>query len=129
MIYFLLDTSTAVCRMTLVKDGSRHHNEWEAGRQLARDLLPQMFKLLKQHNISIDELDGLGAFRGPGSFTGLRIGLTVLNTIASDQKIPIVGNSGEDWQQQAIARLDSAENDQIVLPIYDRPANISTPRK
>ena len=66
---------------------------------------------------------------GPGSFTGLRIGLTVLNTIASSQAIPIVGATGDDWQDVAVAGIDSGQNDEIVMPFYGSEANITAPRK
>lgn len=68
-------------------------------------------------------------FRGPGSFTGLRIGLTVANTIASAQSLPIVGATGDEWQQQSIDRLSRGESDTIVLPEYGSGARITKPRK
>lgn len=125
----LIDTSTPVCRLTFVDGDSRVDKEWEANRELAKGLLGFLQSNLEALNISWDGLTGIVAFRGPGSFTGLRIGLTVVNTIADAQQIPIVGAIGDTWQEAGLARLEAGENDHIVLPEYGAQANITTPRK
>jgi tRNA threonylcarbamoyladenosine biosynthesis protein TsaB len=115
--------------LTLVDNDTQHHDEWQADRTLARDLLGYLRDQLQIAGKTFNDVTGIGVFQGPGSFTGLRIGLTVLNTMASAQHIPIVGVSGDDWQRDALARLQSGENDEIVLPIYGGEANITKPRK
>ena len=75
------------------------------------------------------DVSGIVGFKGPGSFTGLRIGLTVLNTFADSESIPIVGTIGEDWQIVGLQRLSSGENDKLVMPEYGAEAHITTPRK
>ena len=107
----------------------RHDYKWDAQRELAHGLLRYIVETLAQHDAEISDLEGLGVFRGPGSFTGLRIGITTLNTIASSEQIPIVGIVGEDWKSEALLRLSAGENDKIVLPEYGREARITTPRK
>jgi tRNA threonylcarbamoyladenosine biosynthesis protein TsaB len=84
---------------------------------------------LKNHDASWDDLDGLVVFHGPGSFTGLRIGITVMNTIAYAQSIPIVGVSGDDWAEQGMKLLHSGQGQEIVLPEYGADAHITKPRK
>lgn len=125
----LLDTSTPVCKLTLIDDTNRYDDEWQADRQLAKGLLGYLQQQLHKNGKTFRDITGLGAFVGPGSFTGLRIGLTVLNTIASSENIPIVGGSGKDWQAYVIGKLGRDENDQIVLPVYGSEAHITKPRK
>ena len=125
----LLDTSTPVCRLTLVEDNRHSDYEWEANRELAKGLLEWLQKRLEEQDKKWQDLTGIGAFTGPGSFTGLRIGLTVLNTLADSLAIPIVGTNGDDWQQTALNRLNNGETDHITLPYYGSEANITTPRK
>ncbi len=125
----LLDTSTPLCRLILVGGEQSYESEWQADRGLARGLLAYMSEQLALHGSSYDTLTGLGVLQGPGSFTGLRIGMTVLNTIADAQQIPIVGCLGDTWAEEVIAALRAGRNDRVVLPFYGRDANITTPRK
>lgn len=125
----LLDTSTPVCRLTLVDSGRRVESSWEAGRDLSKGLLGFIESELKLKGRVFDDISALGAYRGPGSFTGLRIGLTVLNTLADSLGVPIVGEVGESWQDAALRRLEDGDNDQAVLPLYGSEAHITSPRK
>ncbi|RYF28909.1 MAG: tRNA (adenosine(37)-N6)-threonylcarbamoyltransferase complex dimerization subunit type 1 TsaB [Chloroflexi bacterium] len=125
----LLDTSTSLCRVTLLSGDQRTTHEWQADRELARGLLKYITSLLNEQDLHWSDVSGIGAFKGPGSFTGLRIGLTVVNTLADSLKIPIVGAIGQTWSDDAIRRLDQGANDKIVLPEYGAAARITQPRK
>lgn len=125
----LLDTSTPICRLTFIDGDWRYDDAWQADRTLANKLLGYLQEQLEKNNKTWKDITGIGAFRGPGSFTGLRIGLTVLNTIADSERIPIVGETGDDWQSKAIHRLGTQENDSIVMPLYGSEAHITKPRK
>jgi tRNA threonylcarbamoyladenosine biosynthesis protein TsaB len=106
-----------------------HDREWLAERQLAHGLLGYLKETLAVYDVSWQDLQGIGVFEGPGSFTGLRIGMTVCNTLADSLGVPIVGARGDNWQQDCLNRLASGENDSIVLPFYGAEANITKPRK
>ncbi len=97
---------------------------WEAHRTLARDLLRECIEL-----VDVDLLEGVMIYKGPGSFTGLRIGCTVANTMAYSQSIPIVGISGDDWAADVLGRLVSGDNDTSVLPDYGAEPRITSPQK
>lgn len=125
----LLDTSTAVCRLTLIDKTTTTNDEWQADRQLAKGLLGYIEAQLKARGKTFNDLSGIGVQKGPGSFTGLRIGLTLLNTAAEALAIPIVGTTGDIWQQEAITRLNHGENDRLVMPLYGSDPTITKPRK
>lgn len=117
-------------QITLVSDdGAKNTHEWEAGRTLARDMLAYLRDLLAEQSLTFADITGIGVNRGPGSYTGLRIGMTVLNTLASAEHIAIVGATGEAWQDDCLRRLSTGEDDQMVLPEYGGDANITQPRK
>lgn len=99
---------------------------WSANRTLARDLPGEIDDLINQE---YDQLVGVIAFRGPGSFTGLRIGITVANAIAYGQGLPIVGAMGDNWLKTGIERLSNHEDDRIVLPEYGAAPHITPAKK
>lgn len=125
----LLDTSTPVCKLSLIDGNSRYDDQWQADRQLANGLLRYLQEQLQKNGKTFADITGMGVFTGPGSFTGLRIGLTVLNTIASSENIPIVGATGETWQDQVVDKLNAGMDEKIVLPFYGSEAHITKPRK
>lgn len=126
----LWSSADMTVRLGLVADdGTRHDYEWEAGRTLARDMLAYLRDRLAEHGATFDDISGIGVLRGPGSFTGLRIGMTVLNTIANTNHVPIVGEIGEGWQDKCLERLAAGDDDKIVMPEYGGEAHITKPRK
>ena len=102
---------------------------WEADRQLADTLLIEIEKLLRRHKLSWKDLAGVVVFKGPGSFTGLRIGLTVANALAYAQQIPIAGGRGGDWLESGLKTLRKAQPGGQVMPEYGAEPNISKPKK
>lgn len=125
----LLDTSTPECKLTLIDGATRHDASWQTDRTLARDLLGYLEQRLADVGSTMEQLTGIGLMTGPGSFTGLRIGMAVCNTLADALQIPIVGTRGDVWQQAALDRLAAGETDKIVLPFYGGDAHITKPRK
>lgn len=99
---------------------------WDADRTLARDLPGEIDELVGEN---YEQLTGVVAFRGPGSFTGLRIGINVANTISYARNLPIVGVNGDDWLSAGVKRLQDSGNDKIVLPEYNAEPNITAPSK
>lgn len=125
----LWNSAEMTVQLTLIDGDKRTDYEWVAERNLARDMLAYLRDRLAENDASFADISGIGVFRGPGSFTGLRIGLAVLNTIAHEQRIPIVGVTGDAWREECLARLQNGRNDEIVLPEYGAEARITKPRK
>lgn len=105
------------------------HELWQADRRLALELLGHIETFLSDTGKTFDDLKGLLVYRGPGSFTGLRIGITVMNTMAYAQSIPIVGETGESWLGDGIERLTAGDDDRVILPEYGAEARITKPKK
>jgi hypothetical protein len=83
---------------------------WDAGRDLARDLLREIVELFRENSEENEaeifaKIDGIIVYEGPGSFTGLRIGITVANALAYAENTKIVGVNGEDWLENGLKKL------------------------
>lgn len=105
------------------------YETWQAHRELSNTIHQKIVDVLKSQGKKLEDLGGVVAFQGPGSFTGLRIGLTVANTLAYGLEIPIVGAQGDDWIAKGVSRLEAGEKDEIALPEYGAPAHITKPKK
>lgn len=77
-------------------------------------LMPAIKQLLEECSVVISDLDKIVVSAGPGSYTGLRIGVTIAKTLAWDLKIPIIGISS----LAAIAG-NFVLTDTPVMPIID----------
>lgn len=129
-MYLGIRTDSPVAELYLYEGNEKRAEKlWQADRQLAKGLLAELEAFLGEQELSFQKVKGLFVYQGPGSFTGLRIGLTVMNTASYALTIPIVGAQGDDWQAQALTRLLSGENDEIVLPFYGADARITKPKK
>lgn len=103
---------------------------WQAHRELSGTLLSKIDKLLSSNAVQKNDLAGIIAYQGPGSFTGLRIGLSVANTLAYSLNIVVVAVSGENWQKKALAELRQQQDyNRPATPLYGSEAHITQPRK
>ena len=125
----MLDTSTNVCKLTFLNGEWRQDFEWQADRMMAKGLLGFISNSLSECDKDWSDIFAIGGFEGPGSFTGLRIGLTVLNTMADSLDIPIVSAKGDNWQNTVLEKINSSKNEKIILPFYGSDAKITPPKK
>lgn len=103
--------------------------KWQAHLELSKTIHSKIQEILNLLSISWNDIEGIVCFKGPGSFTGLRIGLSVANTLAYANHVPIVARRGEDWLEKGIVNLQAGKNDKIATPYYDRPAATTPPKK
>ncbi len=89
-----LDTATRTCSVAVV-DGERLAAEMtiEPARTHSRHLMEMIDTVLRTSGLTIAGLDGLAVTRGPGSFTGLRIGISTIKGLAAASGKPLVGVS------------------------------------
>jgi tRNA threonylcarbamoyladenosine biosynthesis protein TsaB len=103
--------------------------KWQAHLKLAETLNINIEKILNKSSITYVDLEAIAVFKGPGSFTGLRIGLSVANALAYALDIPIVAKGGDNWLPAAVQSLQNGQNDQFAIPKYGAPARTTQPRK
>ena len=92
MAYLLnIETATTVCSVSISKDGELiDFKEVDNGYTHAENLHVFISSLLKQNSILPSQLSAIAVSKGPGSYTGLRIGVSAAKGIAYALKIPLI---------------------------------------
>lgn len=101
---------------------------WTAHRELSVTIHRKIDELLHGQHKVLHDIQGIVCFKGPGSFTGLRIGLTVANSLAYALQIPVVARPHPEWLEAGIADLLAGKDDHVALPAYGGEAH-TTPQK
>lgn len=99
---------------------------WHAHRELSNTLLLKIDKLLQGVDATLKDLEAVYVYKGPGSFTGLRIGVTVANSLGYSLSVPVCGIDDQVWRSGEYA--ESADS-QYALPEYGAEANITKQKK
>lgn len=102
---------------------------WQADRSLAETIHTRIEEILNKSSISLKDIKGIVTFQGPGSFTGLRIGLSVANALAYGLTVPVVARQDPKWLEQGIADLLAGKNDKIAQAYYEQDAKTTKPKK
>ena len=106
-----LDTSTPE---TILKLDNKEY-KYPFKNDLAEKLLEFIRDKLAENGKTWQDITEIEYMSGPGSFTGLRIGATIVNTLAHELNIPLYDHHGTKHQQ--------------IIPAYGHAANISKPTK
>jgi len=120
------DTSTASGSVCLL-DGARVRAEWTVRSEITHNrlLLKTIDRILREAGWSLKEVDGLAVTTGPGSFTGLRIGLTTMKTLAWSLEKPFAGVSSLDalasqlpFARHPVCSMLDARKKEVFLGFY-----------
>lgn len=87
-----VDTSTRAMGIAIF-DGHNvlSQESWQTSQHHTVELAQAVKNNINRIGVSVDDLTGLGVALGPGSFTGLRIGMAFMKGIAFHQQLPLVG--------------------------------------
>jgi tRNA threonylcarbamoyladenosine biosynthesis protein TsaB len=105
------------------------YETWQAHRQLAETIHQKIQSMLVSQGLELGQLQGIVMYKGPGSFTGLRIGLSVGNAIAGSYHLRVSGQTGNAWIQQGIQDIVQGNENRVVLPEYGAPVHITAQKK
>ena len=105
-----LDTSTEACSVALWHKGEKTHLDELAQRTHTKRILPMVDELLANSGINLKQVDALAFGRGPGSFTGVRVGAGIAQGLAFGADLPVIAVSNLTTMAQAAFELHQAEN-------------------
>lgn len=102
---FIDTTSNTEITVGLFIDDKKYFSKRPLEKQKAQVVLPMIEALLSEHSLSLQDITAIEVQPGPGSFTGVRVGVSVANTLAFALGIPVNG-------------IDVLQEDIVVEPVY-----------
>lgn len=136
MINLFIDTCTKYLILALYKNNEIiEYFQMEADNNLSVLLLPKIDELLKKSNLEIKDVDKIYVSSGPGSFTGIRIGVTTAKTIAYglNKEINTVSElevlASVDTNKKYIVPLIDARRNYVYTGMYNNNLNIEIENK
>ncbi len=114
-MHLAIDTSTDTASLALVQeDEILAELTWRCGQNHTTQLLPHLAHLLNQTKLSLQSTTGIIVARGPGSFNGLRVGISTAKGLAFSLGIPIVSISSLE-----VEAYQHAETGLPICPIFN----------
>lgn len=126
-----IDTSTDNASLALVKEGRvLAEANWRCEQNHTVELLPHLVSLLGEAKAGIGSISGVAVARGPGSFNGLRAGISTAKGLAFSLGVPIIGISSLEAVAYEHAEaglpvcpISNAGRGEIAAAIYQRQDN------
>jgi len=110
-----IDTATDTASLVLIQNGEvLAESTWCCEQSHTTQLLPHLVDLLNQHNLSLQSVKGIIVDKGPGSYNGLRVGISTAKGLAFSLGIPIIGISSLE-----LAAYQHADTGLPICPILN----------
>lgn len=119
-MYLCIDTVTEFAGVALVGDIGQCRFQKLDSRHASDRILESIDQVLQKANAQSSDLKGVFVIKGPGSFTGLRVGIAVANQFSHQLKIPIVGLRTDEWysyrtDEKDFVYLQTMNRDQVYM--------------
>jgi tRNA threonylcarbamoyladenosine biosynthesis protein TsaB len=125
-----IDTSTEQAGIALSNGRQVAERSWAAGRTQTTAVLPAIEHLLEQAGITLGDLAAIAIATGPGTFTGLRVGISIAKGLVLAQDIPLIGvptldvaaKNASEGEQRVVAVLPAGRG-RVVWQLYGEGLN------
>ncbi len=117
-----LDTTGADLKMGLAKLDQVSSKSWLNGPRHSRILLPQILEFLDEKDAALEDLSALAFSQGPGSFTGLRVAVGVIQGLAYGLGLPVI-----EVPTMAVIALQAGRDhqiDDVLVAVHAREAEV-----
>lgn len=121
-----IDTASEVCSVAILEDKNliKEISNEDANTHSIK-LMPQISQILKETNLTLNDINLLACDKGPGSFTGIRIGISTIKAFNDVTNIPAVGitslmslSYNNDFDGYICSLID-AKNDNVYYGLFD----------
>ena len=130
MLILAISTSSKICSVALLEDDKPIKElNIDNLKTHSENLLPLIDELFKSTDKNVSELDLIACDVGPGSFTGIRIGISTAKAIAEVNQIPVVSCTSLEALSynvnfNIICSLIDARNNQVYCGVFDENHNL-----
>lgn len=125
-----VDTSSKICSVAVLEDDNVVNEiNLDNGMTHSENLMPIIAEILEKNNMKLADINLIACCVGPGSFTGIRIGVSSVKAMAEVKKIPVASVTS----LEILARIDTsskvkvamidAKNNQVYCGIFDENYN------
>ena len=126
-----IDTASSVCSTALLENEQIiDENNLDNGRTHSENLMPLIKELLERNSLTLKDIELIAVTVGPGSFTGIRIGIASIKPMAEVWNIPIAAVTSletlarnDESEKNKIVLID-AKNNQVYAGIFDKEYNL-----
>ena len=126
-----IDTATGTAILALIQNGKvQAEATWSCPQSHTTQLLPRLVDLLQQNKLSLQSTNCIIVNRGPGSYNGLRVGISTAKGLAFSLGIPIIGINALELEAYQHAETDlpicpilNAGREEIATAVYQKKDN------
>ncbi|NOZ34158.1 MAG: tRNA (adenosine(37)-N6)-threonylcarbamoyltransferase complex dimerization subunit type 1 TsaB [Chlorobi bacterium] len=115
-----IESSTSVCSVCLAENGKKIAGK-ETNEQNAHSKILTVFikDIFQERNLKVKNIDAVAVSKGPGSYTGLRIGVSVAKGIAYGADVPLISVSTLQNMAWGAKNVLNIQNDDLLAPMID----------
>lgn len=126
------ETTDAVASVALYLDGITDQIVIDTDKRHAESVLPAAEALLNKHNLTTADMDAFAADVGPGSFTGVRIGVCMANALGAAHKKPVIAVNALEalahpYESKTVCALIDARNGNGYGAVYQDGSALRAP--
>lgn len=122
-----LDTSSDICCVSILEDEKEIAKlQLDKGKTHSENLMPLISSILKNNNLTLSQMNLFVCDKGPGSFTGIRIGIATIKAFTDSLNIPSIGVNSLEVLASSItsnglvASIIDAKNENCYFALYDK---------
>ena len=129
-----VDTSSKICAVAILEDNNKIDEiSLDNGKTHSENLMPILKEVLERNKLKLSDFNLISVSVGPGSFTGIRIGIASIKPLAEVYNLPVASvtsleslarNVENVESDTAIISLIDARNNQVYAGIFDNDYNL-----
>lgn len=129
-----VDTSSKICAVAILEDNNKIDEiSLDNGKTHSENLMPILKEVLERNNLKLSDFNLISVSVGPGSFTGIRIGIASIKPLAEVYNLPVASVTSLESLARNIENIDSdttiislidARNNQVYAGFFDNDYNL-----